>query len=249
MNELIYGLDDNDEQQTTRTETEQPPPQDDSHPGTPHLTNCEQRRILARNIKFYTITIENMKSNLISLRLNGLTNDSCHIMKEHHQRLDNYIALNALTVSEFSSLPSCEIPGCAELHTPLSSPTKINDSEFPSLPKTASVKRKENELEFVSPPNRKLSKNQKTQPNPEQNFKLNLSNKFNSLEITDSEIDPVEGTSTGTTVNDVNNVNAKKKLTINTAVTKSTDLTKNLPPPTSNVKNHFKFPRANEGNK
>ncbi|GFX84187.1 PRE_C2HC domain-containing protein [Trichonephila clavipes] len=149
-------------------------------------------------------------------------------MKEHHQRLDNYIALNDLTVSEFSSLPSCDIPGCAEHHTPLCTPTKVNDQEFPSLPKTASVKRKENEWEFISPPNCKLSKNQKTQPNPEQNFKLNLTNKFNALEISDSEIDPVEGTSTGTIVN---NVTTMKKPTNNAAANKSTDLTKILPPP------------------
>ncbi|GFS91136.1 hypothetical protein TNCV_2214811 [Trichonephila clavipes] len=141
-------------------------------------------------------------------------------MKEHHQRLDKYIALDDLTASEFISLPSCEIPGCAEHHTPLCTPTKINDLEFPSLPKTASVKRKENELEFVPPPQSyKLSKNQKTQPNPEQNFKLNLSNKFNALEITDTEIDPVEETSTGTAAN---NVTVKKNSTNNAAVNKST---------------------------
>ncbi|GFW91051.1 uncharacterized protein TNCV_1759251 [Trichonephila clavipes] len=35
---------------------------------------------------------------------------------------------------------------------------------------------------------------------------LNLSNKFNALEINDSEIDPVEGTSTGTIVKNVNTV-------------------------------------------
>ncbi|GFU12819.1 hypothetical protein TNCV_5047631 [Trichonephila clavipes] len=122
-NELNNGMDDNDES----TDTEQLPPHDDSRPGTPHLSNCEQRRVLARNIKYYTITIENLKANIRSLRLHGLTNDNCHIMKEHHQRLDNYTALNELTVSEFSSLPSCDTPGCAEHHTLLSTPTKVND--------------------------------------------------------------------------------------------------------------------------
>ncbi|GFW84555.1 uncharacterized protein TNCV_457361 [Trichonephila clavipes] len=70
----------------------------DSRPGTPHLTNCEQRKILARNMKFYTITIENIKANIRSLKLHGLTDEDCHIMKEHVQRLDNYTALNELTV-------------------------------------------------------------------------------------------------------------------------------------------------------
>ncbi|GFX40471.1 uncharacterized protein TNCV_1412811 [Trichonephila clavipes] len=60
---------------------------------------------------------------------------------------------------------------------------------------------------------------------------LNLSNKFNALEINDSEIDPVEGTSTGTIVKNVNTVSNKKKPATNTTVNKSADLTKNFPPP------------------
>ncbi|GFT71593.1 hypothetical protein TNCV_3020741 [Trichonephila clavipes] len=156
--------------------------------------------------------------------------------------------INALTVSEFSSLPSCDNPGCAEHHTPLNTPTKNNDNESPTLPKTASLKRKDNESEFVSPPNRKLSKNQNTPLATDQNFKINLSNKFNALEIHDSEIDPVEGTSTATSVNNVNAVNNKKKPTTNATVNKSADLTKNLPP-TSNAKNNFRLPRATESDK
>ncbi|GFW14281.1 hypothetical protein TNCV_1365361 [Trichonephila clavipes] len=190
--ELINGLDNHDDRHPT--ENEQPLPHDDSRPGTPHLTNCEQMKILARNIK-----------------------------------LANYTALNALTVSEFSSLPGCDTPGCAEHHTPLSTPTKINDNEFLTLPKTASLKRKDNETEFISQPNRKLSRNQNTTQVTEQNFKLNHSNKFNALETHDSEIDPVEETSTGTYVNNVSTVNIKKKPTPNATVNKSADLPKNLP--------------------
>ncbi|GFV06114.1 hypothetical protein TNCV_3144021 [Trichonephila clavipes] len=109
-------------------------------------------KILARNIKYYTITIENIKANMRSLKLHGLNDEDCHIMKEHLQRLDNYTALNALTVSEFSSLPSCDNPACAEHHTPLNTPTKNNDNESPTLPKTASLKRKDNESEFFPHP-------------------------------------------------------------------------------------------------
>ncbi|GFW96362.1 hypothetical protein TNCV_1823951 [Trichonephila clavipes] len=228
--ELTNGMDNNDDRHPM--ENEPPLPQDDSRPGTPHLTNCEQMKILARNIKYYTITIENIKANIRSLKLHGLNDEDCHIMKEHLQRLDNYTALNALTVSEFSSLPSCDNPACAEHHTPLNTPTKNNDNESPTLPKTASLKRKDNESEFASPPNRKLSKNQNTPLATDQNFKINLSNKFNALEIHDSEIDPVEGTSTATSVNNANAVNNKKKKpTTNATVNKSADLTKNLPPP------------------
>ncbi|GFU37017.1 putative RNA-directed DNA polymerase from transposon X-element [Trichonephila clavipes] len=73
-------------------------------------------------------------------------------MKEHVQRLDNYTALNELTVSEFSPLPSCDTPGCAEHHTPISTPTKVNDNDFPTLSKSASLKRTDdNNLEIAFP--------------------------------------------------------------------------------------------------
>ncbi|GFV18616.1 hypothetical protein TNCV_2872471 [Trichonephila clavipes] len=185
--ELTNGMDNNDDRHPM--ENEPPLPQDDSRP------------------ELHTSPTANIRS----LKLHGLNDEDCHIMKEHLQRLDNYTALNALTVSEFSSLPSCDNPACAEHHTPLNTPTKNNDNESPTLPKTASLKRKDNESEFVSPPNRKLSKNQNTPLATDQNFKINLSNKFNALEIHDSEIDPVEGTSTATSVNNANAVNNKKK--------------------------------------
>ncbi|GFX25663.1 hypothetical protein TNCV_1205411 [Trichonephila clavipes] len=79
--ELINGLDNHDDRHPTPV-NEQPLPIDDSRPGTPHLTNCEQRKILARNMKFYTITIENIKANIRSLKLHGLTDEDCHT---HHE--------------------------------------------------------------------------------------------------------------------------------------------------------------------
>ncbi|GFY75768.1 hypothetical protein TNIN_359631 [Trichonephila inaurata madagascariensis] len=49
-----------------------PLPLTTSRPGSPQLTNCRRRHQLAQDIKFYTITIESIKSNINSLRLNGL---------------------------------------------------------------------------------------------------------------------------------------------------------------------------------
>ncbi|GFX93114.1 RNA-directed DNA polymerase from mobile element jockey [Trichonephila clavipes] len=95
--ELTNGMDNNDDRHPM--ENEPPLPQDDSPPRNSHLTNCEQMKILARNIKYYTITIENIKANIGSLKLHGLNDEDCHIMKEHLQRLDNYTALNALTAN------------------------------------------------------------------------------------------------------------------------------------------------------
>ncbi|GFU83038.1 hypothetical protein TNCV_65091 [Trichonephila clavipes] len=199
-NQLTTGNEITSEQQPNRNEMDQslPPSPGISRPKTPLLTIFQRKQQLAQDIKYYTITMENLKSNIKSRRINGLLDESSHIMKEHHQRLANYSSIHQITVSELTSLPNCEIPDFAEHHTPYGTPTKNNDLEFPTLPKTASVKRKDNEVEFVSPPTRKLSKNLRTNPNPDLNFKLNLSNKFNGLENSVPTIDPVEGTSTGT---------------------------------------------------
>ncbi|GFV15969.1 hypothetical protein TNCV_4240121 [Trichonephila clavipes] len=85
--------------------------------------DCEQMKILARNIKYYTITIENIKANMRSLKLHGLNDEDCHIMKNTSKtrQLHRPQRTNG---SEFSSLPSCDNPACAEYHTPLNTPTK-----------------------------------------------------------------------------------------------------------------------------
>ncbi|GFT63786.1 hypothetical protein TNCV_4637711 [Trichonephila clavipes] len=141
----------------------------------------------------------------------------------------------------------CDNPGCAEHHTPLNTPTKNNDNEFPTLPKTASLKRKDNESEFVSPPNRKLSKTKLLHWLLIKILKSISPTNSMPLEIHDSEIDPVEGTSTATSVNNANAVNNKKNPQpmpplINQPISRRTS-------PTSNAKNNFRLPRANESDK
>ncbi|GFY44522.1 hypothetical protein TNIN_185741 [Trichonephila inaurata madagascariensis] len=89
------------DQQPNDTEMDQslPSPTKTSRPGSPQLSNCRRRHQLAQDIKFYTITMENKKSNINSLRLNGLVDDNSHIMKENHQRLADYTSLHQITVS------------------------------------------------------------------------------------------------------------------------------------------------------
>ncbi|GFX50436.1 hypothetical protein TNCV_770081 [Trichonephila clavipes] len=205
--ELTNGMDKDDDRHPM--ENEPPFPQDDSAP------------------ELHTSPTANMRS----LKLHGLNDEDCHIMKEHLQRLDNYTALNALTVSEFSSLPSCDNPACAEHHTPLNTPTKIMITNLLLYRKLPHSKEKTMNLNLLPHLTANFLKNQNTPLATDQNFKINLSNKFNALEIHDSEIDPVEGTSTATSVNNANAVNNKKKPTTNATVNKSADLTKNLPPP------------------
>ncbi|GFW95157.1 hypothetical protein TNCV_313611 [Trichonephila clavipes] len=74
--ELTNGMDNNDDRHPM--ENEPPLPQDDSRP------------------ELHTSPTANMRS----LKLHGLNDEDCHIMKEHLQRLDNYTALNALTSAQ-----------------------------------------------------------------------------------------------------------------------------------------------------
>ncbi|GFX26151.1 hypothetical protein TNCV_2959571 [Trichonephila clavipes] len=119
-----------------------------------------------------------------------------HIFNEHQQRISDYERLLDLTVSEFSSLGNCEIPGCAVHHTPNTSPVKNSNPDFPPIVKTTNNKRKETEIDFV-PPTRKLSKNLKINENTSTNFRIDLSNRFDGLENQEPIETPVAGTSTG----------------------------------------------------
>ncbi|GFU14629.1 hypothetical protein TNCV_1811791 [Trichonephila clavipes] len=115
----------------------------------------------------------------------------------------------------------------AELHTHQLTPHSFkyshqnNDNESPTLPKTASPqKKKDNESEFASPPNRKLSKNKILHWLLIKILKSISPTNSTPSKFHDSEIDPVEGTSTATSVNNANAVNNKKKPTTNATVNK-----------------------------
>ncbi|GFU63049.1 hypothetical protein TNCV_4186641 [Trichonephila clavipes] len=106
-----------------------------SRPGTPQISNCIRKRQCVELIDYYTSSIESIQANLRNLRqkpsnvLDGSHLD--HVINEHNQRFADYTRLLDLTVSEFSSLGNCEIPGCAVHHTPNVSPVKNNNPDFP----------------------------------------------------------------------------------------------------------------------
>ncbi|GFW35478.1 hypothetical protein TNCV_3071061 [Trichonephila clavipes] len=106
----------------------------------------------------------------------------------------SYLELNNTglqkAVSEYASLPPCDIPNCTR-HNLKDTPAKTNSPD-PSLPPTPlPTKRKENTEGFTSPPSRKLTKSTLSNSNSNLNFKLNLTNKFNALENTVPEA-PIE---------------------------------------------------------
>ncbi|GFY65718.1 hypothetical protein TNIN_436571 [Trichonephila inaurata madagascariensis] len=104
-------------------------------------------------------------------------------------------------VSEFGNLPYCDTPGCPIHETPTASPVK-----------TLPTKRKD-EDGFTSPPPSKTCKNNVSY---QENFKLNLANRFKNLKSQDTE-------ATGTS----RTINAKNT----TLQPKANPASKNLPPP------------------
>ncbi|GFU32009.1 hypothetical protein TNCV_3181491 [Trichonephila clavipes] len=128
-----------------------------SRPGTPQHSICLRKRQCVTLIDYYTAALEPMKASLRNLQGKKTTDEQDallteHIFNEHQQRISDYERLLDLTVSEFSSLGNCEIPGCAVHHTPNTSPVKNSNPDFPPIVKTTTNKRKETEIDFVPPP-------------------------------------------------------------------------------------------------
>ncbi|GFY66760.1 hypothetical protein TNIN_452131 [Trichonephila inaurata madagascariensis] len=167
-----------------------PPSAHNSRLGTPRLSTCQRLQDLAYRIKRETILISYQEATLNALRLNGIAdNESLSLQLKI---LKDIQARHQSAVSEFSSLPPCDTPGCTE-HNTLSKKNLMQD--FPPLPKTNSTKRKEKDDSFTSPTNRRLTKNLRTNLNPELNFEINLSNKFAALDNMETSIEPIAATS------------------------------------------------------
>ncbi|GFW35880.1 hypothetical protein TNCV_1927111 [Trichonephila clavipes] len=124
-----------------------------SRPGTPQdfatiSSNCQG--LLRLDIKGHSIFIDGCHRGINALVQAGLTDSNHPIMLENTRVLKNLNERYQQAVSEFTSHPPCNIPNCT-LHTPNSTPVKNDSSEFPPLPKTTSIKRKENVDGFTPP--------------------------------------------------------------------------------------------------
>ncbi|GFY48289.1 hypothetical protein TNIN_332381 [Trichonephila inaurata madagascariensis] len=141
---------------------------------------------------------------------------------DQNRRLDEYQRLQKLAVSEFTSQPYCDTPGCTTHHTPGNSPTKNKKFE---TSKTSAIKRKDNEEGYTSPSNRQIAKNRMTSSQAELNFKIDLRNKFQNLKI-----DQIAGSSSSTNGNtQVNSTQSNSSQNKNQAGTNTTK--KYLPSP------------------
>ncbi|GFV28616.1 nucleic-acid-binding protein from transposon X-element [Trichonephila clavipes] len=217
-----------------------PPSASSTRPGTPQLTNWERMKVATYDLRQSAVLIELQETTISTIRIQGLNDDT--VMSTLLERLTDLQVKHQIAVSEISSIPGCDNPDCNVHNTTNCSPNKTiqeiptlpncspskSVQEYPPLSKTTAVKRKEKEDRFSSPPTHKLSKNKRTNSNPDLNFKINLSNKFNVLENLEPTIEPVAGTSTDRTAI---NLPRNKNLTGNNKTTQDDTSNKKLPPP------------------
>ncbi|GFY38483.1 hypothetical protein TNIN_10531 [Trichonephila inaurata madagascariensis] len=161
-----------------------------SRPSTPILSpQCQRWIFLNAEIQKFTFLAQGIESSLESIRRFGTVDENDSYVIKARTELKEYNTLLSLTVSEFNSLPLCDLPGCPQHHTPLSSPSKnsvssqitLNDNESISAPtKTFPLKRKEiNDDGFITPPISKVNKTANC--TTQQNFNSELRNKFKNL--------------------------------------------------------------------
>ncbi|GFY47707.1 hypothetical protein TNIN_272161 [Trichonephila inaurata madagascariensis] len=151
-----------------------------TRPGTPTATNYERLKAIQKDIKKFGIVIEATKPTIKTLLFTGVADDDDPTLLDHNRRLEEYQRLQQLAVSEFTSQPFCNTPGCTTHHTPSNSPTKSKKQE---TSKTSAIKRKDNEDGYISPSTRQIAKNRRTISQAELNFKVDLQNKLQNLKI------------------------------------------------------------------
>ncbi|GFY43120.1 hypothetical protein TNIN_186711 [Trichonephila inaurata madagascariensis] len=97
-----------------------------SRPESPTITNCERLRAINKDIEKFGIVIESIKSSLRGLQIAGIDDVNDPTFLDQTRRLDDYIRLQQLAVSEFTSQPYCNTPGCTTHTSPSNSPSKVN---------------------------------------------------------------------------------------------------------------------------
>ncbi|GFS91291.1 hypothetical protein TNCV_1307001 [Trichonephila clavipes] len=119
-----------------------------SRPGTPMESTCKRLQDLNHIAKVYSEGVTTTKRTIEGYRRNGHEDDNPLIIDPLRQ-LAAYEEYVQRALSELSSLPPCDIPGCTDHNTPTCSPTKPNLQDSP-LPKNTATKRTENK-DGVSP--------------------------------------------------------------------------------------------------
>ncbi|GFX09256.1 hypothetical protein TNCV_2880721 [Trichonephila clavipes] len=136
-----------------------------SRPATPTQTaTCQRHQQLTDEIQKYTLIIQGTNSTLKSLTTYGKFNTEDPVVASLQNQLLEYTRIYNIAVSEYSSLPPCDVLGCPIHHTPHCSPSEtnsqsdnFNENEM-EIVKNISQKRKENDDGFITPPLNKFNK-------------------------------------------------------------------------------------------
>ncbi|GFY63290.1 hypothetical protein TNIN_240521 [Trichonephila inaurata madagascariensis] len=181
---------------------------------TPVMSNCERLQIANSEIRKFSILYANVSHAIEAAAPFAQDDDSD--LADMYARQHYLDQRRHKAVSDHSSLPRCDNPGCRIHNTPVNSPTKLNFNEYPELTKSGSKRKESGDDGFISPTSKQTFKMQRVEF---KNFDLDTNNKFNVLTEKD-----VAGTSQS-----ANNVNAHSP-TIGTTTEKTTE-PNTLPPP------------------
>ncbi|GFY44983.1 hypothetical protein TNIN_117481 [Trichonephila inaurata madagascariensis] len=127
-----------------------------SRASTPTLTNCDRLRNTNDDLRKYSILLSNVSHTINAIA--SYVQDDDPELAVLYTRQEYLYERHQAAVSEFNTLPRCDTPGCQIHSTPLNSPSKTQNSDFPELQKINRPKRKESENGFISPTSRHTTK-------------------------------------------------------------------------------------------
>ncbi|GFY50183.1 hypothetical protein TNIN_9371 [Trichonephila inaurata madagascariensis] len=128
---------------------------------TPIMTNCERLQIANSELRKFSILHVNVSHAIEAAAPYAQDDDSD--LTDMYSRQGYLEQRRQQAVSDLSTLPRCNTPGCRIHETPVNSPTKANVNDFPELPKKAGSKRKESDDGFISPTSKQTCKMQKVE--------------------------------------------------------------------------------------
>ncbi|GFU19962.1 hypothetical protein TNCV_714791 [Trichonephila clavipes] len=100
---------------------------DSRTPATPTPTaTCQRHQQLADDLQKCTLTIQGLNSTLKSLTTYGKFNLEDPVVASIQNQLLEYTRVYNIAVSEYSSLPPCDVLGCPIHHTPHGTPSETN---------------------------------------------------------------------------------------------------------------------------
>ncbi|GFY43126.1 PI-PLC X domain-containing protein 1 [Trichonephila inaurata madagascariensis] len=116
---------------------------------TPVMSNCERLQIANSEIRKFSILYANVSHAIEAAAPFAQDDDSD--LADMYARQHYLDQRRHKAVSDHSSLPRCDTPGCRIHSTPVNSPTKLNFNEYPELTKSGAKRKESGDDGFISP--------------------------------------------------------------------------------------------------